>query len=110
MTSCASCILYNYINSYDNIKPDQDHQFSLQNFLSNKVYASVFFNNILNLNKFLSNEQRDPFSRSDIDKNPEYSDWDKFAFYEYQRLTAEDSEEQDDNVRLYFFILVWIVG
>ncbi len=53
----------------------------------------------MNLNKFLCNEQRDPFSRSDIDKNPEYSDWDKFAYYEYQRLTAEDSEDQDgDNV------------
>ena len=71
----------------------------MKNFLSNKAYSSVFFNNILNLNKFLCNEQRDPFSRSDIDKNPEYSDWDKFAYYEYQRLTAEDSEDQDgDNV------------
>ncbi len=56
----------------------------------------MLFNNLLNLNKFIANEQRDPFARTEIDKNPEFSDWDKFAYYEYQRLTAEDSDEQHD--------------
>lgn len=52
---------------------------------------------MLNWNKFIANEQKDPFSRNEIDKNPEFTDWDKFAFYEYQRLTAEDSEENPEN-------------
>jgi serine/threonine-protein phosphatase 2A regulatory subunit B'' len=81
---------------HDNIKPDQEHQYTLKNFLSNRLYSSVFFNNILNLNKFIAHEQKDPFSRSEIDKNPEYTDWDKFAFYEYQRLTAEDTEDPQE--------------
>jgi serine/threonine-protein phosphatase 2A regulatory subunit B'' len=86
---------------YDNVKPQQEHHFTLKNFLENKHYSSVFFNNILNINKFLAYEQRDPFSKTEIDKNAEYSDWDKFAFYEYQKLTAEDSDDQEaENVLL----------
>jgi serine/threonine-protein phosphatase 2A regulatory subunit B'' len=81
---------------YDNIKPSEEHKFILQNFLSNKNYSSIFFNNLLNLNKFIAHEQKDPFSRTEIDKNPEYTDWDKFAFYEYQRLTAEDAEDPQE--------------
>ncbi len=56
---------------------------------------------MLNLNKFIANEQKDPFSRTEIDKNPEFTDWDKFAFYEYQRLTAEDSDEQHEANDVY---------
>jgi serine/threonine-protein phosphatase 2A regulatory subunit B'' len=81
---------------YDNIKPEVEHQFTLKNFLSNKPYASIFFNNLLNLNKFIANEQKDPFSRSEIDKIPDYTDWDKFSHIEYLRLTAEDSDEQQE--------------
>ena len=31
------------------------------------------------------------------------SDWDKFAYYEYNKLTMEDNEEVDgDDVKLFF--------
>jgi hypothetical protein len=78
------------------IKPERENQWTLECFLKNKSYASVFFNNLLNLNKFLTYEHRESINKTDIDKNAEYSDWDKFAFYEYQRLTAEDNEEGED--------------
>ena len=71
------------------------------------MYSGVFFNNLLNLNKFLAQESRDPFSRTEIDKNPEYTDWDKFAYYEYQRLTAEDSENQDE---VFKYMLIFLVN
>jgi hypothetical protein len=54
------------------MKPETEFQFTLKNFLDNKHYASIFFNSLLNLNKFLSYEQRDPNSRTEIDKNPDY--------------------------------------
>jgi len=79
----------------DMLKPEKDGQFLLEDFQGNKQYSSVFFNCLLNLNKFLAFEQRDPFSRTEIDKNPEYNDWDKFAYYEYNKLTAEESQEQE---------------
>jgi serine/threonine-protein phosphatase 2A regulatory subunit B'' len=56
----------------DMLKPQVEFQFKLKNFLDHKLYSSVFFNSLLNLNKFLAYEQRDPNSRSEIDKNPEY--------------------------------------
>ena len=89
---------------YDNIKPEKEFQFTLKNFLDNKQYASVFFNNLLNLNKFLANEQKDPFSRNEVDRNPEYTDWDKFAFYEYQKFTAEDEDNQEADEVIIMFI------
>lgn len=54
------------------IKPKIEYQFTLEDFLKNRQSASVFFNSLLNLNKFLSFEQRDPFSKTEIDKNPDY--------------------------------------
>lgn len=83
------------------IKPDKEYHFTLNNFLSNRQYASVFFNSILNLNKFIAHETRDPFSKNELDKNPEYTDWDKFAFFEYQKLTAEDSDENQEADDVY---------
>jgi serine/threonine-protein phosphatase 2A regulatory subunit B'' len=88
---------------YDNIKPEIEHQFTLKNFLDNKSYTSIFLNNILNLSKFLNHEQKDPFSmRNEIERNSEYTDWDKFAFYEYQRLTADDNEEGQETNDVFF--------
>lgn len=55
------------------LKPETEFQFTIDNFLNNKHYSAIFFNNLLNLNKFLAFEQKDPFSKTEIDKNPEYT-------------------------------------
>lgn len=44
-------------------------------------------------------EQRDPFFiRNEIVEHPDYSEWDRFAQTEYQRLAME--EENQENVIL----------
>jgi hypothetical protein len=90
------------------IKPEKEYQFTLNNLLNNRSYAPMFFNTLLNLNKFLANETRDPFAKTELDRNPEYTDWDKFAFYEYQKLTAEDSDEnqEPDDVKILKIYLI----
>jgi hypothetical protein len=55
------------------LKPEKEFQFTIDNFLNNRHYSAVFFNSLLNLNKFLAFEQKDPFSKTEIDKNPEYT-------------------------------------
>ncbi len=50
-------------------KPENEYQFTLKCLLSNKTGASIFFNTLLNLNKFLTFERRDPYKKEDEDKN-----------------------------------------
>jgi len=90
---------------HDMIKPEREFQYTLKSFLENRQHASYFFNNLLNLNKLLLDNHKDPFAKTEIDKNPEYSEWDKFAFYEYQRLTEEenDDNQESDEVKNYTF-------
>jgi hypothetical protein len=54
------------------IKPEKEYQFTVKNLSVNRNYASIFFNSLLNLNKFLAYEARDPNSKTEIDKNPDY--------------------------------------
>jgi len=93
---------------YDMIKPENEYHYTLNTFLENKQHASSFFNNLLNLNKLLLENHKDPFAKNDIDKNPEYTDWDKFAFYEYQRLTEEENEDnqESDEVRKFVYFIL----
>lgn len=57
----------------------------------------MFFNCLLNLNKFIAYEQRDPFTmKHEQTENPDFSDWDRFAIAEYVRLAME--EENAENV------------
>lgn len=84
---------------YDLIKPEKEYQWTIKDFMNNKQYASIFFNSLVNLYKFRDFETRDPFSiRNDLEKNPDFSDWDRFAHYEYIKLTMEDSEENQEDV------------
>ena len=70
--------------------------FTLEDLKSKPAYASTFFNFLTNLEKLLAFERKDPFSAAG-EKNdyPDYTDWDKFAMYEYKRLSSE--EDDGDN-------------
>lgn len=73
-------------------------EFKKEDLKSKRYHASIFFNSLTNLNKFVAYEQRDPFqARNENVEFPDYSDWDKFALVEYRRLAAE--EENIDNVK-----------
>ena len=79
---------------YDMIPPEKEYQWTLQNFLDHPQSASIAFNALLNLNKFIENEQKDPFLMTDIEKRKDYTDWDKFAYNEY--IIKMNAEEEDD--------------
>ncbi len=88
---------------YDLIKPEKEYQWTMKDFLNNKQHASIFFNTLVNLYKFRDFETRDPFSiKNDNEKNPEFTDWDRFAHYEYIKLTMEDSDDNQEDV--YYFL------
>ncbi|XP_044887078.1 serine/threonine-protein phosphatase 2A regulatory subunit B'' subunit alpha isoform X2 [Mauremys mutica] len=76
----------------DLVKPDGDGRVMLRD-LKRCRMAHVFYNTFFNLEKYLDNEQRDPFAiQKDVENDgPEPSDWDRYAAEEYELLVAEES-------------------
>ncbi|XP_067394888.1 serine/threonine-protein phosphatase 2A regulatory subunit B'' subunit alpha [Emydura macquarii macquarii] len=76
----------------DLVKPDRAGRVTLRD-LKRCRMAHVFYNTFFNLEKYLDNEQRDPFAiQKDIENDgPEPSDWDRYAAEEYELLVAEES-------------------
>ena len=81
---------------YDLIPPEKEYQWTLQNFLEHPQSASIAFNALLNLYKFIKNERKDPFSLNDIERRKDYTDWDKFAYNEYIELKKYSEDEEDE--------------
>ncbi|XP_054838960.1 serine/threonine-protein phosphatase 2A regulatory subunit B'' subunit alpha isoform X1 [Eublepharis macularius] len=76
----------------DLVKPEYDGRVTLRD-LKRCRMAHVFYNTFFNLEKYLDNEQRDPFAvQKDVENDgPEPSDWDRYAAEEYEILVAEES-------------------
>ncbi|XP_060624041.2 serine/threonine-protein phosphatase 2A regulatory subunit B'' subunit alpha isoform X2 [Anolis sagrei] len=76
----------------DLVKPDFEGRVTLRD-LKRCRMAHVFYNTFFNLEKYLDNEQRDPFAvQKDVENDgPEPSDWDRYAAEEYEILVAEES-------------------
>ncbi|XP_070609181.1 serine/threonine-protein phosphatase 2A regulatory subunit B'' subunit alpha isoform X1 [Erythrolamprus reginae] len=76
----------------DLVKPECEGRITLRD-LKRCRMAHVFYNTFFNLEKYLDNEQRDPFAvQKDIENDsPEPSDWDRYAAEEYEILVAEES-------------------
>ncbi|NXG05113.1 P2R3A phosphatase, partial [Sakesphorus luctuosus] len=76
----------------DLVKPEREGRVTLRD-LKRCRMAHVFYNTFFNLEKYLDNEQRDPFAvQKDMDSDgPEPSDWDRYAAEEYEILVAEES-------------------
>ena len=83
---------------YDMIPPEKEYQWTLQNFLAHPQRASFIFNALLNLNKFIDNELKDPVSMDEIQRRKDFTDWDKFACNEYQRLQEENAPEDGEPI------------
>jgi len=58
--------------------------------------GGALFDVLFNLNKFFMFEQRDPFSERQKREDNFECDWDRFAFYDYNRLAAEEDAEAAD--------------
>ncbi|XP_066474834.1 serine/threonine-protein phosphatase 2A regulatory subunit B'' subunit alpha-like [Tiliqua scincoides] len=76
----------------DLVKPECDGRVTLRDLKKCRM-AHVFYNTFFNLEKYLDNEQRDPFAvQKDVENDsPEPSDWDRYAAEEYEILVAEES-------------------
>ncbi|KAM6063110.1 serine/threonine-protein phosphatase 2A regulatory subunit B'' subunit alpha isoform 1-T2 [Chlamydotis macqueenii] len=76
----------------DLVKPEREGRVTLRD-LKRCRMAHVFYNTFFNLEKYLDNEQRDPFAVQKDTENdgPEPSDWDRYAAEEYEILVAEES-------------------
>ncbi|XP_062988418.1 serine/threonine-protein phosphatase 2A regulatory subunit B'' subunit alpha isoform X1 [Elgaria multicarinata webbii] len=76
----------------DLVKPESEGRVTLRE-LKRCRMAPVFYNTFFNLEKYLDNEQRDPFAvQKDVENDgPEPSDWDRYAAEEYEILVAEES-------------------
>lgn len=83
----------------DMLNPKTENKFVLQDFFNKRQISGVFFNALLNLNKFIAYEQRDPFSiKKEVTENPDFSEWDRFAFTEYIRLAMEEENAESNEV------------
>ena len=84
----------------DNFNKNETVSFTLEELKKKPQNASTFFNFLTNLEKLLQYERKDPFSAAgERNDYPDFSDWDKFAMYEYKRLSSEEDEE--NNVSFY---------
>eukprot|EP00759_Apiculatamorpha_spiralis_P057649 PhF_6_TR8734/c0_g1_i1/m.13735/K11583/PPP2R3; serine/threonine-protein phosphatase 2A regulatory subunit B'' len=79
----------------DMLKPKDPKNITLRDFKACPT-GGVFFNVLMNLNKFLIFEQRDPFQAHAEKQLPEKTDWERFARQEYDRMAMEADGGDDD--------------
>jgi len=83
----------------DMVMPATTNQFCISDLRNKKAASAIFFNSLLNLNKFIAYEQRDPFTlKHELSENPDFTDWDRFAFSEYIRLAMEEENQEQSEV------------
>lgn len=78
----------------DMVKPRDPKRITTKDLKKSKM-ASIFFNVLFNLNKFVAYEQRDPFQVKQERSGPEKTDWERFARIEYDRMAMEDESNED---------------
>jgi len=83
----------------DMIKPKNEGHFSYEELLNYKNQIGIFFNCLINLSKFLAYEQRDLFAiKHQQTEFPDYTEWDRFAKVEYERLAMEEENGEDSEM------------
>ena len=65
--------------------------------IRNSSQSSLFFNTLVNLNKFVQNESRDPNKIKYINDTPQLTDWDRYAIAGYYRLADAEIESNQQN-------------
>jgi len=64
--------------------------------------SGSLFDALFNLNKSLQFEQRDPFMERQKREDSFNSDWDRFAFMDYNRLALEEEGREDEDMDIDF--------
>eukprot|EP00831_Metopus_contortus_P018126 TRINITY_DN17717_c0_g1_i1.p1 TRINITY_DN17717_c0_g1~~TRINITY_DN17717_c0_g1_i1.p1 ORF type:complete len:156 (+),score=37.01 TRINITY_DN17717_c0_g1_i1:104-571(+) len=79
--------------------PEIEGNFTLEILKRKTGFTSIFFNSLVNLNKFIDFEQRDVFAiKNELNENPNFSDWDRYAQNEYLRLAYEEENHEGSDV------------
>ncbi len=81
----------------DMIKPKCQQYLVVEDFLQNEcaTVSGALFDALFNLNKYMQFEQRDPFQERQKRDDEFDSDWDRFAFVDYNRLAMEEENRED---------------
>ena len=80
----------------DIFKPAKEGNYSIEILKSHREFCPLFFNSLINFNKFVAFEQRDVMAiKHDLLDNPNMNDWDRFVQTEYARLSMEDENNED---------------
>ena len=83
----------------DMIRPSSEGHFTLHQLQKHHSQVGIFFNCLVNLNKFIAYETRDLFAiKHSLTEFPAYSEWDRFAKAEYERLAMEEENGEDSEV------------
>jgi serine/threonine-protein phosphatase 2A regulatory subunit B'' len=83
----------------DMIKPKNEGHFYYEELLKYNSQVGIFFNCLVNLNKFLAYESRDLFAiKHQLTEFPDYTEWDRFAKNEYERLAMEEENGEDSEM------------
>ena len=83
----------------DLVKPSYEGHFHFEEIKAVASSVGIFFNCLVNLNKFIAYETRDLFQiKNMVTEFPDYSEWDRFAKTEYERLAMEEEQGEDSEV------------
>jgi len=81
----------------DMIGPEREGLFTLRDLKKQRKQSGMLFNALVNINKFIAFENRDPFAaRQQEQEAPQLSPWDRFAAAEYLQLAMDEETEGGD--------------
>lgn len=86
----------------DMIKPKSQDYIVVEDFLQPECcqVSGALFDALFNLNKYLQFEQRDPFMERQKREDEFESDWDRFAYIDYNRLAMEEEAREEEAMEI----------
>jgi len=86
----------------DMIKPKSQDHIVVEDFLQAECsqVSGALFDALFNLNKYLQFEQRDPFMERQKREDEFESDWDRFAYIDYNRLAMEEEAREEEAMEI----------
>eukprot|EP00594_Rhizosolenia_setigera_P014036 CAMPEP_0178962478 /NCGR_PEP_ID=MMETSP0789-20121207/14388_1 /TAXON_ID=3005 /ORGANISM="Rhizosolenia setigera, Strain CCMP 1694" /LENGTH=586 /DNA_ID=CAMNT_0020646635 /DNA_START=287 /DNA_END=2047 /DNA_ORIENTATION=+ len=86
----------------DMIKPKTQEYLVVEDFLQAECsqVSGALFDALFNLNKYLQFEQRDPFMERQKREDEFESDWDRFAYIDYNRLAMEEEAREEEAMEI----------
>lgn len=83
----------------DMLVPKTEINFTMADLSKFNSTVGIFFNWLWNLNKFIAYETRDLFAiKHQLNELQDYTEWDRFAKSEYERLAMEEENPEDSDV------------